>query len=166
MGKWTDLRGKYPALPPKGDEEGYEAQVNAAVEKMKGQYQSYEMPCHVLAELKAKKGELEEEIKAIGVQVEALNRVIFEMFETRGIANVRLEGVGLVTLTDEPYPSVVDKEKLNTWLREQGLGGLIIPTVNFQTLKATIKERITEGKPLPEDDTVKVFLKTSVLIKK
>lgn len=74
-----------------------------------------------------------------------------EMMENMGIQNVKLEGVGRVSLRAEIYAGIVDKDLAYAWLEEHGHGDLIKPTVNASTLKAFLKEQMREGESLPED---------------
>lgn len=66
------------------------------------------------------------------------------------VKTTTIEGVGRVTVSYRFSCSMLDKEKGMNWLRENGHGGLIQPTVNAQTLGAFAKNLIeTEGKELP-----------------
>lgn len=73
--------------------------------------------------------------------------------ETRGLKTpIVIEGVGRCTVSYRFSCSMLDKEQGMLWLRENGHGGLIQPTVNAQTLGAFAKNLIeVEGKDLPDD---------------
>jgi len=42
-----------------------------------------------------------------------------------------------------------EEEQVFAWLKENGLGDLIKPTVHNATLKAVVRERLEDGKPIP-----------------
>jgi len=98
-----------------------------------------------IAELKAEESRLQKEFDHLR------KHRIPEMMENMGIQNVKLEGVGRVSLRGEIYASIVDKDLAYSWLQEHGHGDLIKPTVNASTLKAFLKEQMREGEVLPEE---------------
>lgn len=57
---------------------------------------------------------------------------------------------GRCTLQADLSVQVSDKPGLHEWLKGNGFGDLIVPTVNSQTLKAFVKEQLGKGTPLPE----------------
>lgn len=58
-------------------------------------------------------------------------------------------GFGRCTLQSDLHVSAPNKAVLHTWLKDNGNGDLIIPTVNAQTLKAFCKEQMKAGAELP-----------------
>jgi hypothetical protein len=68
--------------------------------------------------------------------------------------------------------SEVTDEQLFAWLTENNLGGIIKPTVHFQTMQSTLKEFIEQGGKLPEifnvvdTPTVTMFGKSKYLAHK
>lgn len=61
------------------------------------------------------------------------------------IANISVEGIGRVSLTDDMAVTVADKVALLAWLEENGLEDLVTESVNAQTLTAFVKRRIREA---------------------
>jgi len=59
-------------------------------------------------------------------------------------------GFGRCTLTSDLYVSAPSKPLLHEWLKEIGEDDLIQPTVNAQTLKAFVKERMKAENELPD----------------
>jgi hypothetical protein len=67
--------------------------------------------------------------------------------------------LGRVVLATRTSASIIPdhRPQAYTWLRTHGLGGLIIETVNAQSLSGAARELIEAGKELPDD-----FFKTSI----
>lgn len=104
-------------------------------------------------------------MKNIGAQLDALDVIskslrseydklrLFDIPSTMAeddLTSVKGE-FGRCTLTSDLNVSASDKQGLHKWLEETGNGGLIVPTVNYQTLKAFCKEQMINGEELPED---------------
>lgn len=58
---------------------------------------------------------------------------------------------GRCTLSPDLHVSTVSKPLLHQWLKDEGNGDLIVPTVNAQTLKAFCKEQMKQGAELPPE---------------
>lgn len=86
-------------------------------------------------------------------------RVIPEKLDEMGLDNVKITGVGRVSITADAYCSVVADQKfrLYDWLRDNDHEDLIQDNVNSGTLKAFIKEQIKAGNDVP-DDTIINFI--------
>lgn len=98
------------------------------------------------------KANLEDQLKLVNAHYDVLRlEVIPEKMDSEGIENIRLEGIGRVSLTGDMFVQILSKGDLFNWLKDNGLSDLIQPTVNSSTLKAFVKRRIKEGKPFPAD---------------
>jgi hypothetical protein len=73
------------------------------------------------------------------------------MFANQNVKTINLENVGRVTVGVRWYASMPDKETGLGWLRQTNNQGLIIETVNAQTLGAFAREETAKGRPLPSD---------------
>ena len=73
-----------------------------------------------------------------------------DALRSRAIRNITVEGVGRVTLGTRWSASMPDKEAGFEWLRENDHGGIIIETVNAQTLGALARELNEGGIELPQ----------------
>lgn len=119
-------------------------------------YQTWEL-LPLIKEMKeyaAKKEALEGELKIINARYDVLRlEVIPERMDSEGIENLKVEGIGRVSLTADMFVSVKGgaKQGLFDWFNSNKLGDLIQPTVNASTLKAFVKRRIKEGKDYPID---------------
>jgi hypothetical protein len=121
-----------------------------------------------MAELRARKDALEEQSKAIGAEYDYLRlEYVPERMEQEGIQNMKVDGVGKVSLRGDLYVSVLadNRDAFHEWLRETGRGDLIRDTVNASTLKAAAKDWIRSGEELPES-LIKVTPYTQAVITK
>lgn len=100
-----------------------------------------------LAEVSARKSTLSawEEIIAMEALPDALEKEGVDMAEWAGIGKVTTEAVVFATVLKS------NRDAFYAWLRKHKLGDLITETVNSSTLKAWVKTRMAEGKPLPKD---------------
>jgi hypothetical protein len=77
-----------------------------------------------------------------------------DAFKLSGIKTVSIEDLGRVTVAYKWSCSVIDGKKPESfeWLRGSGNGGIIIETINAQTLAAFAKHEVeANGKELPTD---------------
>lgn len=75
-----------------------------------------------------------------------------EAMRAAGVKNVFVEDVGKVIISHRFSASMLDKELGMDWLRKNGGGDLIQPTVNAQTLGAWAKELLeAHNKELPPE---------------
>lgn len=65
----------------------------------------------------------------------------------------RPEGGRGITIYDQFFVSVLAENRLNlqTWLRENNAGSLVVETVNSSTLKAFVTDCVKNGKAYPAD---------------
>lgn len=99
------------------------------------------------------KEDLEDQLKAINKEYDFLRlNMVPARFEEEGIENLKVEGVGRVSLTGDMYVSILadHKEEAYEYFRDIGKGSLITETINSSTLKATVKAMIKAGEEVPE----------------
>lgn len=94
--------------------------------------------------LKDKLAKLENEVNDLSYNL------IPTMFESQDVKTIKIDDVGRVTVNQKWAASMPDKQLGMGWLRGSGNGGLIIETVNAQTLAAFAKSKALEGDPLPD----------------
>lgn len=105
-----------------------------------------------MRELEIQKEDLSEQLKVINAHYDVLRmEVIPEKMDEDGIENIRIEGIGRVSLTADMFVATTDKSGLYGWFKENGLADLIQETVNASTLKAFVKRRIKEAKSYPAE---------------
>lgn len=106
--------------------------------------------------------ELRETVKALAAQTSALSKHIDSlsqeqiptMFANANVKTIKIDNVGRVTVNARWSATMIDKDIGMRWLRETGNDGLIIETVNAQTLGAFAKDELSKGEkgtPLPDD---------------
>lgn len=118
--------------------------------------------------LRALKDGLEEQLKGINIEYDFIRlNYLPEQLENEGIQNIKVEGVGKVTLRGDVYVSVLveNREVFHEWLRDTGRGDLIKDSVNASTLKAAAKQWLKAGEVIPET-LVKITPFTQAVITK
>ena len=73
------------------------------------------------------------------------------MFDAQDVKTIKIDDVGRVTVNQRWVASMPDKQAGMDWLRTTGNDGLIIETVNAQTLAAFAKTQALAGSPLPDE---------------
>lgn len=81
------------------------------------------------------------------------NVALPEVMEANGVENVKIADVGKVTLTSMMNVSIPKDNRIAfyDWLRENGHGDIIQEQANASTVKALIKEQLSNGEEIPED---------------
>jgi hypothetical protein len=72
------------------------------------------------------------------------------MMTNANVKTINVTPIGRVSVVVNWSASMIDKQKGMEWLRTSGNEGLIIETVNAQTLGAFAKAETLAGKPLPD----------------
>ena len=107
-----------------------------------------------LSQLKSAKDKIEDELSAINKRIEILARQeIPEAMDEAGVQNVKFEGIGKIYLKGDVFASIPaeSRDAAYEWLELTGRGSLIKPTVNSSSLKAAVKEWISQGEEIPEE---------------
>ena len=123
-----------------------------------------------LRELKETKKRLEDELKAVGLEIDRVDTSLAQRMSDTETQNFTRNGT-MFCLTSTTRASAVSgrKDELFDALREAGFGDLVYETVNANSLSAFVKEQTTEnGDALPQwlDGLVAVFEKTTVSVRK
>ena len=103
--------------------------------------------------LKDLKEAQEADLKDTNMAIEAIIKVLLpQKMDEQGIQNVKIDGVGRVSLRGEVYASILaeNRELAYDWLRSTGRAALITNTVNPSTLKAAAREWLKNGEEIPE----------------
>lgn len=107
-----------------------------------------------LRKLKELKEAMEEDLKETNKYIEEITKQILpEKMDDQGISNIKIDGVGRITLRGEVYASILaaNRDAAYQWLRDTGRASLISNTVNASSLKACVKEWLKNGEEIPED---------------
>ena len=123
-----------------------------------------------LRELKETKKRLEDDLKAVGFDIDRVDADLAKHMIDAETQNFTRNGT-MFCLTNSTRASATAgrKNELFESLREAGYGDLVYETVNANSLSAFVKEQTTEnGDILPEwlDGLVTVFEKTTVGVRK
>ena len=103
--------------------------------------------------------ELREQVRLLATKMSALQSLVDTMsqemlptlFGNQNVKTIKVDDVGRVTINDRWTASMLNKSDGLGWLRGSGNEGLIIETVNAQTLGAFAKEELKAGRALPTD---------------
>lgn len=165
-GKYAAVIDKLPRLL--GTEPAYQEKVNVVKAEIVKELATPLGPpvgsdfAYRYTELRAQKEEIEEQLSAINLQIEAINQLIVDQFESEGVSSVRLSTGASVSVQYEPSAQVVDKEAFRLWCLAQGLErSMVLP---WMTTNAITKERLLAGDPEPEG--VKAHAKTKLVLRK
>lgn len=106
-----------------------------------------------LSKITANIKKLEDELSSVKRVRDLLQNVVLpQELENLGVDSVKVSGVGSVYLKHSAY--VTYPKDLESTLFEQlydlEMEDIIVQNVNPSTLKATIKERVKQGLPIPE----------------
>lgn len=107
-----------------------------------------------LRKLKELKEAMEEDLKETNKFIEEITKQILpEKMDDQGISNIKIDGVGRITLRGEVYASILaaNRDAAYQWLRDTGRASLISNTVNASSLKAACKEWLKNGEEIPGD---------------
>ena len=157
--KWEAFKGAFPTYQ---DTENPERIQIIQTIKEENSSKSKEELGREFSNLKFEKEKLEDELKAINLQLEARNSLLFEMFEASRISSLKLNTGETLYIKDEPYAQLVDKTRVNDWFIENEMDEL--RSVNWQTLNAVVKERLEKGETLPEG--VEVYMKSQIVMRR
>ena len=123
-----------------------------------------------LRELKDTRKRLEDELKAVGLEIDRVDAALAEQMIATETQNFTRNGTMFcLTSTTRASMTAGRKEELFDALRTAGYGDLVYETVNANSLSAFVKEQTTEnGDTLPEwlNGLVTVFEKTTVGVRK
>jgi len=103
--------------------------------------------------------ELRDTVKKLALRMSALQSLVDTMsqemipglFENQGVKTINVIDVGRVSINDRWSASMLNKPAAFEWLKKTGNEGLIIETVNAQTLGAFAKDEALAKRPLPSE---------------
>jgi hypothetical protein len=114
------------------------------------------------ASLRDKKTRIEEELKGVNLQIEAVSQLLVVAYETDSLVTLKLTSGRSVRVQPEPYAQVEDKEKFRLWCIENKLEKEM--HLAWQSTNSLTKERLLEGQPEP--DGIKAFIKDKIILRK
>lgn len=115
------------------------------------------------AEVDARRRTLESDLKLAKEKLASLERdLLVAMVEEREIERITLKGVGTIFTRTDTYPQVEDEALMREHLRATGNSDIIKETVNWQTLRSLVLERLEAGEELPAGVTAKVVQRIQI----
>lgn len=122
--------------------------------------------CAEMRALQVRKEDLEEQVKAVTAQLDALRlRVIPEMMMEQEVKTATFQGIGRVQLAGDLHCSTVagQKEAAMQWLRDCGYDEMISETYNASSMKALVRRLMEEGAEIPSCLNVLPFTRASIV---
>lgn len=111
---------------------------------------------------------LEETFKIVKTQLTNLSYVVIpETMENHTFDSIKAGGYNFILSVRTSANIPVDRREIgHKWLTDNGLGSIILPTVNSKTLSSAIKEYIeTEGK-IPPADAITIHNQKYIQVRK
>lgn len=93
--------------------------------------------------LRRRKDELEEQLSALQLRIDAAEQLIPELWEAEDIQSLKLADGASVAVQPTPYAGVEDKESFRQWCLEQGLEREM--HLAWASTNALMKERLLNG---------------------
>lgn len=122
----------------------------------------------VIANLRAekdKKASLEAELTIVNKQIDKYTQVALELLDAAGIRSIVVEGIGQAYQHTSMRPTVLDADRLLEWAQENA-PDIIKTGIHPQTLASTLRERMENGEPLPDEDVVRIYYQKSVNLRR
>lgn len=158
MGKWTNLRGKFPLRVP--GEQAYLEKVDNE-RALRASVSLADLMVE-FEQLNAEKDEHEDVVKGINVKLEALQQLMISRFDELGVTSMRTVSGRTLYQQIEPEPSVAEPQKLEKYI-EDNPDLEYLYKVNHQSLKSLVKGMLEEGKDTEvETMGVSVFLREKI----
>ena len=100
----------------------------------------------------------EAKLKKTQLELDSIEELLLELMENQELESVSSSSGSTFSRSPSPYPIVKNKDALLAWLKHADLNELL--SLNYQTLRGMVSERILEGESLP--DGVELFHKETV----
>lgn len=145
----------------------YQERVNYMKDRIKSELRAGDYPVNpktlgpIYAKARREKARLEALIKEQNLIIAALDQELVDMLEAQDFTQVRLNGGISLTIKDDVYCTVKDKQAFLTWIDEQGLTDLL--SVNYQTMAAMVKTNLIAGEPVPPG--IDTYFKQSITMR-
>jgi hypothetical protein len=148
------------------DDEEASLEDFAALDIQETNYEDLEQLLKKYREVYDKREAIRKEEKETNLELEALNRNIVRLYNTRGLTSQKLAGVGTFFIRATVMPKVLDNERLVGWLDSVGDGAIAPRSVHPSRLKSYMNERLTNGLELPSTEIMDIFTKEAISIRR
>jgi hypothetical protein len=93
--------------------------------------------------------------------------ILPEAFENEGVDSVKLSGRNFIVNVRLNASIPLDMREIgHAWLRDNGLGSIIVPVANPKTLSSAVKEYILENGKNPPETAIKIHHQKYMSMKK
>jgi hypothetical protein len=115
-----------------------------------------------LKHLRIKKKDQEDAVKDTNKAISDMVFELVEYMETTDHLSVKIEGLGMCSLTSTKKYSIEDPEAFSGWMKKEGDLDLVM-AVHAQKVHGYYKERLENNEELPPG--IKTFVKTNITIR-
>jgi len=171
MGKYTHLKGSMTKFT--GEPE-YQDRVNAEKDRVNNQLQfegkkaGLREYAEVLLRARLEKARLEKLEKVENLTIEAMQQVLVSLLEDQTLTNIKLDMGVSMSIKDDVYCKVDNKESFYTWIEDTDQMDLL--TVNYQTMSSLVKKRISGEIVVGEGEEaippgIETYFKQSIMVR-
>jgi hypothetical protein len=153
LGKYSHLKKILEKAP---EDPTYQQKVNVVKDTLPTSLQELGAQYVSARELK---DDFEEFEKDVNLEIEALTQKIVARLEEEGLTQIRLSDGNSISIKDDVYTQVQDKEQWLAFLRENDLLDLL--SVHYGTMNSLVKERFETGQKCPPG--LKAFIKSGLI---
>lgn len=160
MAKWSKLQGSIPRFRDTDNRD--------KIDRCKADLDSRKDPeiAQIYNAINGEKKALEERVKEINVLVTAITEILVDRWNSEGVSSKDFEGLGKLSLSVEPYCQFLDVQKLKPFLEKNGMSHLVQEMIQWQSGNSFIKSLLEEGKEVPSESIVRIFLKDKIRLYK
>jgi hypothetical protein len=178
MGKWAQLKDKYPALPADhrfADEGGsdYQAKIDAVKAQLTDQ--TIVQLGEAFIGLRAERDTAEEALKNVNIQLAAVEQLMLTTMEDQGLSSFRITTGQNFIINDSPHTTVKDRAANRQWFIDHGLTDVL--SVPWQTQNAMVKgiledplegdpNRPGEVRPKEMPAGIEIYMRSSIQLRK
>ncbi len=153
MGKWSEYRKQFQLLPVDPEWQDKVTQLARGFRKL-----SHVELGRAFSRAKLAKQKLEDKLKLMNVELEALTQLLVRWFEDHEQEKFTLMSGITISLKDDVYPQVDNQAAFFSWIKATRSAYLL--SVHHKKLEGLVKGKLEAGEKLPPG--IKVFFKTSV----
>lgn len=110
-------------------------------------------------EQRNKKDELAKRVKETNGIIAELELAILKEMDTLELKGIKSTTGIMVSVVENSYPRIIDKDKVYNWLHSKGFNALF--TVNAQTFRGFFNDRLKSGEELPSEG-IEHYTKTTL----
>jgi hypothetical protein len=114
----------------------------------------------ILVKARQEKDRLEALIKDENLMIAAMDQELVELLESQDWTGVKLGNGISLSIKDDVYVKVADKESFHKWVEENDPD---LFTVNYQTMSSLVKNKLVDGEEIPPG--VEPYFKQSITVR-